>query len=379
MKLRDRSQVENLAKFKVTDNLVTSFFLGTDKARQIKKEIGLSLRHLLETSRERLEALAPAKKQKESLIQDLDRIGAFCNEQIVAARSPGLAVFCCSASGFWQDFSLPEAPRNRVVFEKNFFVKPLSAILDEHRLICTLLVDRKEAQWYEVAMDEGRLLESLKSDVPAKVKPAGFLGYNAKNIERHVNAHIHEHFKKAAQMTFDLLKKRPFDWLFIGTGEEHRSGLESILHRYVKERLAAWIKSKPSSSADQVLKETVEVERSLKKKEEESLVARLIAEIEKDGRAVTGIKDTLDSLNRYRVMTLVVTRDYSAPGFTCRSCGRLYFAPAPCPECGREMEPVEDVVDEAVEAALTKNVAIRHVTPPSRLDRFGKIGAFLKY
>jgi hypothetical protein len=29
--------------------------------------------------------------------------------------------------------------------------------------------------------------------------------------------------------------------------------------------------------------------------------------------------------------------------------------------------------------ALGRNLPVRHITPPSRLDHYGKIGAFLKY
>ncbi len=38
-----------------------------------------------------------------------------------------------------------------------------------------------------------------------------------------------------------------------------------------------------------------------------------------------------------------------------------------------------DVIDEAVEAALEKNGQVKHINPPSRLNRYGKIGAFLRF
>ena len=379
MKLLDRNQVEKLSKFKSLKFPVISFFLDTDKARLSKKEIGVSLKNLVTSGRDRLEAMNLGKEAKESAAKDLEKIAAFGNSQVMGLHDPGMAVFACHGENLWQDFSLADAPRNRIIFDKNAYVQPLSSILDEHRLICALLIDRKEAQWYEFSMDAGRFLEKLISDVPAKVKPAGFLGYKASNIERHINAHIHEYFKKAAQMTFDILKKKPFDWLFVGTGDEHRAGLEDMLHPYVKGRLVAWLKARPSASADQVLKEVVEVERGLKKKQEDDLVLRLTAELEKDGRAASGLRDTLESLNHYQAQTLIVTRNFSSPGYMCRGCSRLFLSAEPCPACGVKLEPVQDVVDEAIEAAMAKGLPVKHITPPSKLDRFGKIGAFLKY
>jgi hypothetical protein len=42
-------------------------------------------------------------------------------------------------------------------------------------------------------------------------------------------------------------------------------------------------------------------------------------------------------------------------------------------------ERVADVVDEGIEAAMNKNAEVQHITSPSKLDRYGKIGAFLRY
>ncbi len=380
MKLQDRSQVEKLAKFKSPKFPITSFYFDTDKSRLTKKEIGLALKNLVSGGRDRLNKMALTKDKLDSLSRDLDRIQESGNEQILAAHHPGLAVFSCSGDKFWQEFSLPDPPRNQIVFDQNPYVRPLAALLDSHPRLCVLLLDRKEAQMYDIVMDEGRLVENLTSDVPTKIQASGGSDRkNTKTLERRISTHIHEHFKKAAQVTLDKLKKTPFDWLFVGTIEEHRSGLEDILHPYVKGRLAGWLKSKPTTPADQGVKEAVGLQVELKKKEEASLVGKFVAELEKGGLAVSGIKDTLESLNQYKVQSLAVTRNYSLPGFICRNCRKLYLTAATCQVCGKGIEPVVDIVDEAIEAAFSKNCGVRHITPPTKLDHYGKIGAFLKY
>ena len=380
MKLQDRGQVEKLAKFKSPKNLVTSFFLDTDKSRLSRKEIGLAMKNLILRGRDRLESTDLDKNTKESLVRDLDKIQAFAEDQIPAAHHAGLAVYSCSSENFWQDFDLADPPRNQLLIDQNPYVRPMTAILENHPRLCVLLLDRREAQWYEVFMDEGRLVENLTSDVPAKIQaPGGSDRKNTKTLERRISAHIHEHFKKAAQVTLDMLKKNPFNWLFVGTIDVHRSGFEEILHPYVKAKLAAWLKAKPSTPTDQVIKEAVGIQDELKKKDEEALVARFAAELEKGGLAVSGTRETLDSLNQYQAQTLIVTRDYSVPGLICRSCSRLYLSGASCPVDGKALLPVVDVVDEAIEAAFKKNCGVRHITAPSKLDRYGKIGALLKF
>jgi len=379
MKLLSRDQIESLSKFKAENFLTTSFYLDTDKSRQTKKEIALSLKNLLSDSKARLEAMDTSKEKKESLFKDLEKINKFCSENLGSYNFAGLAIFSCSNQNFWEIFDLPNPPRNRIIFDLNPYVRPLTAILDEYHCLCALLIDRREAKWYEIYMGEITLLEAITSDVPAQVKEGGFEGTAAKRIERHINAHLQEHFKKAAQITFDFFKKKQFDWLFLGSKDEYYSDLESYLHTYLRTRLKARLKALLSDSPDRVLKESLELEKKLKKEEEEEIVHRLVSELERGGLAVSGLRETLGSLNRYEAQTLVVTRNFSKPGRICPHCHLLFVDELRCTSCQRKTEPVLDVIDEAIEAAMKKNCLVKHIMPPSKLDRYGKIGAFLRY
>ncbi|MGB8953497.1 MAG: hypothetical protein WCC06_12625 [Candidatus Aminicenantales bacterium] len=379
MKLLSRNQLENLTRFKGEDFLTTSFFLDTDKSRLSKKEIFLSLKNILHISRNRLERMEISKEKKESLRQDLEKINAYCSQNLTSSRSSGVAVFSCHGKKFWQVFSLPQPPRNRILFDHNPYIRPLSAILDEYHHILSFLIDRREARWYEIYMGEISPLGSLSSDVPSKVREGGFEGYESKRIERHVEAHLHDHFKKAAQRAFDLFKNNQFHWLFLGCHEKYYSDFEPLLHTYLKSRLKGRLKAKPGDPEDKILKECMELERQLKKEGEEDVVQRLVSELERGGLACSGIKDCLRSLNRAEVQTLVVTLNFSSPGQICPHCRLLYLNDLRCLSCQRKTEPVLDVIDEAIELAMNKNCEVKHISPPSRLNRYGKIGALLRY
>jgi len=379
MKLLTRDQIDALTRFKSANFLTTSFFLDSDKSQKSKKEIQVSVKNLLTIGRTRLESLELGKDKKASLYQDLDKINDFCSQNLGSANSQGLAIFSCQGDGFWQDIDLPHAPRNRVLFDRNPYVRPLSAILGRYRHILVFLFDRREAKWFEVFMGEIKALDSLTSDVPSKVKEGGFEGTQAKRIERHIEAHLHEHFKKAAQTAFDLFKKNHFDWVFLGCEDKYFSDFEPFLHAYLKERLKGRLKAKPTDSCDKILKECLILENMVNKAEEAEIVRRLVAELESGGRAVSGIKETLRRVNQVEVHRLVVTHNFSAEGKICPRCKFLYLEEAVCPNCQVNTERVLDVVDEAVEAAMGKNADVRHISPPSKLDRYGKIGAFLRY
>ena len=380
MRLSNRTQVETLAKFKPQGFWTTSLFLDTDKRRLTKKEIALSLKSIVQAGQMQIASLALDKEKQLSLCRDLDRITDFGAQKLATVSSPGLAVFASSDRGFWEVLELPHGPRSRLLFDKTFYVRPLSSILDRFRRIGVFLVSRREAKWYEVLMGEIAPLGELRSDVPARVREGGYKGYASKNIERHVEAHLHDHLKKAAQTTFELFKKNPFDWLLIGGGEDDiHQNLSPLLHTYLKDRLKGRLKAKPGDPTSKVLTEVLALEEGLRKVEEDEVVGRLTAELERGGLATSGLKDTLRHLNVFEVQSLIVSHNFAAEGHVCPSCHYLYVSETTCPVDQKKTEPVLDIVDEAIQTALGRGLVVRHITPPSRLDHYGKIGGFLKY
>jgi peptide chain release factor subunit 1 len=379
MKFTSRSQIESLGHFQADDLWISSFYLDTDKSRQTRKEIGLELKNLLSEARGKLESLDTARANKDSLSQDLDKISAFASQSILTSNGAGLAVFSCAGSGFWQDFVLPRAPRNHLIFQRTPYVRPLTVILDEFHAICALILDRQDARWYRIFMGEISLVDQLTSDVPSRVREGGWQGYESKRIERHIDAHLHDHFKKAAQMTFELFKKNQFDWLFLGCKEEYRSEFEPLLHPYLLERLKGRLKINSYENEDKILKQAMEIEKALQLTDEAALSQTLVSELEKGGRAVSGLREVLHKLNVHEVQTLVLNRNYSLEGRVCPKCHFLYLDEVRCPNCLIKTDKVLDVVHEGVHAAMDHKGQVRYVTRPSKLERYGEIGAFLRF
>ena len=315
MRLSNRPQIEALAKFRSPDLLAASLYLDTDKARLTKKEIVLSFKNLIQAGRSQVETLNLSKPQRESLTRDLDRMAEFGARDLGGFTTPGLALFSCSAGDVWDVLELPHGPRNRVIFDHTFYVTPLSAILDRYRRLGILLVGRREAKWYELLFGEITLLKELESDVPGKVRVGGFRGYDSKVVEGHIEAHLQEHLKKAARVTFELFKEHKFDGLLVGSVEDDLfPALEPHLHAYVKERLKGRLKAKPTDTPSKILKDVQALETELQKADEDALVARLTAELERGGRATSGLKDVLHRLNQFEVQTLVVSHGFVPRG-----------------------------------------------------------------
>ena len=379
MKLSSREQIASLAKFKSDRFLTTSFFLDTDKSRLTKKQITLSIKNLLNDYKTSVEKANLGKRKQESLLQDVDKISRFCRDDLNSHTRAGLAIFSCGKEDFWEVFELPNPPRNRILMDQNPYVRPLSAILNEFHRVCLLVFNRKEAKWYDMFMGEISQLDQITSDVPSKVREGGWEGYESKRIERHIATHLHDYFKEAAEKTFGIFKASHFDWLFIGCSDEYHKEFEPLLHPYLRKRSKGRLKSGPNDSVSKILKEAAALEKEVKNEEEKQTLSHFISVLEQGGLAASGLEDTLKSLNQREVQILLITRGYSKPGRMCPKCDFLYADEIRCPSCLRKTESLIDIIDEAVESAIDKKAQVKHIDPPSKLARYGNIGALLRY
>lgn len=379
MKLLNQGQIESLSSFRSRKYPTLSLFLDTSRNRLSKKEIQISLKNLHQQGKSRLNQMELSKSEKEYLLKELDHIRSFCSRRLPGFKYVGMAVFSCSRENFWQDFDLVKSPRNMLLFDQSPYVRPLSAVLDEYHRICVVTSDKKAAAWYEVYMGEITQLDKLTGEDSPKPRESGREEYSSKRIERHKHSIQHSHFKKAAKVTFDLWKQHKFEWLFLGIPDKYIPEFESLLHPYIKKRIKARLKISPNDSMTKILSETLDVKQELKQEEKNEIVKRFIEESQKNGLAVSGLEPTLEKLNRGEIQTMLVTRFYSHPGTQCPDCGFLYLDRESCPACSRPTEKVMDIVDQAVEYALNSSCRVKHISPPSDLDSYGKIGGFLRY
>jgi peptide subunit release factor 1 (eRF1) len=95
--------------------------------------------------------------------------------------------------------------------------------------------------------------------------------------------------------------------------------------------------------------------------------------------AVAGLAGVLDALTAHRVHVLLVSDGYEAPGWHCGGCGRLAAVGRACPACKTTMDPVDDVVEAAVDRAMAQRIRLDVVVGNADLDVLGRIGALLRY
>jgi peptide subunit release factor 1 (eRF1) len=155
--------------------------------------------------------------------------------------------------------------------------------------------------------------------------------------------------------------------------------LESLLHPYLRERLCGRVRVQVNASVDDIRAAAIEMERRVERRKEADIVQRLREAVATGRRGVAGLPAVLDALADHRIERLLVSQGYHEAGWRCRPCGSLFVVGRRCGRCEEPMEPLDDVVEEAVETALSQSCRVEICVGNADLDVLGRIGALLRY
>jgi hypothetical protein len=97
------------------------------------------------------------------------------------------------------------------------------------------------------------------------------------------------------------------------------------------------------------------------------------------GRAAPGLDDVLGELNQRKVEILMLDRGFTAPGVVCPHCGWVGTEAATCPVDGSDLLSVDDVVESAVQLAITQSAEVIPMRHHTDLDGRGSIAAVLRF
>jgi peptide chain release factor subunit 1 len=255
-------------------------------------------------------------------------------------------------------------------------VRQLESVVSNNRRFGLLLVDRQRARMFVFELGELLDRSEVFDQLPRHEDDRG--DWDKDHVRDHSADVAQHHFKRAAEVAFEVYKAQPFDHLVIGGPDEVVIAFERHLHSYLKDRLAARI-NLPVASSDSAIREAaLAVEQQVERAHEAALVERL-REAVGGGSAVAGLVDTLRALVERRVDTLLVSDGFEAPGWRCHGCGHVATLGRRCPLCSTDMHEIDDVVEEAIEAALNQSCHVEVCVGNADLDVLGRVGALLRF
>jgi peptide chain release factor subunit 1 len=373
-----REDIRELAEFESPQGCALSFYFqpGTPQDRSHREEAILAkdlVRH----------ALHEAEKHGKNgcARTDLERILEFA-ERLHGNHARAKAVFACGAKNFWKEFDLPPRLTKTALFlNQCFHLKPLAVILDQSPKACIALVDRAKARVFDLWMDEIREREQFEDALPRRGRSDGFIGYDAGHADRHLEHGAMHHFKKVADRLKDLQETGNCERLLIGCRDETWPEFEPHLHPYVKERLVGhFTVDAATATPDQV---KASAERRLAEFQairKQGLIREVLGEAHRNARGALGPRRVLRSLETGEVQTLLLGRNFAAPGVACVHCGHMdIHVTGNCAVCGQPARQLSDIADALIGLAIRRGIEVVYIGEDAEFEKIGNIAALLRF
>ena len=375
--------LRDLAGFKSERAPVTSCYLDVDGRRYIRlQDLEPHLDDLLRRGRRQMTEASGANAAADraamlSVEADLKRISDFVRGGIDRSSTRGLAMFSCSADGFWQVVELAVAVPNVIVVNATPHIRVLESVVDQNQRFAVLLVDRQRARIF--LFEQGQLVEKQEhfDRLPRHEDDGGQMDRD--HVAGHAQAAAAHHLRRAAQAAFAVYQEQAFDHLVLGTPDAIVREMEKELHPWLRERIAARLTIPVAARDDEIAQAALEVEVGVELAREAALVERLRQAVGAGTGAAVGLADVLAALVAHRAETLLVSEGYEAPGWRCAACRYIGVRGRRCPVCSADMDQVDDVVEEAVEDALNQHCRLTICRGNADLDVLGRIGAILRF
>ena len=369
--------LQRLARLRADGPVVLSAYLDLDPERFATAGARASeVRSLIDSGHRQIEAADLNHQQRAQLRGDLDRVSSHLSGGEAPSGAHGLAVFCCSSLDLFEPVSLPEPVETTISFDVSPHIAPLAEIGPPGQW-CVTLVNRRVGRIMRGSKSTLVQVAAIGDRIHGQHSQGGrSQAHHARSVEHDVETHL----RHTSEVLLSQQRRRPFVGLLLAVPQELRSPFEGALHPYVRERLVGWLDDLDVETAteEQVRSRAAEAITEHDRQRLHQKLERLRAELGRNGRAAAGGEAVLSALVERRVEALLFTEGQPVPGAACPSCGLLSGEDGDCPQDGSAMERRDDVLEQAIEAALAQDAEVLPVSGPE-LGPVGGIAALLRF
>jgi peptide chain release factor subunit 1 len=374
----DRGRLRRLTDVRPERGRVLSVFLNLDPAQFATPPArATAITSLLNEAAHRIERCEGLEHDEHDWLRaDLERVRERLGDSDLASNGTrAVAVYACAPEDLLEVVALRRPLDSRVVVERTAAVEPLVAEADGERWVVAL-VNRRAARIFRGAADEVDETDRIEDDVFSQHDQGG---WSQSRFQRGIEKEKDDHLAHVAELLFNIYKREGFDRLLVGAPDELVREVEDKLHPYLRERCVGRVHlDVDNSGIDDVRGAVAEALDAYQARQEREALDRLAEGVGRGTRGAGGLADVLAALNEARVDTLLVAEDFRAEAVRDGSTGLLYAGQADVPSGGRA-EPLDDVVEPAVEKAIEQSARVLRVSHHDDLGPLGGIGAVLRY
>ena len=135
-----------------------------------------------------------------------------------------------------------------------------------------------------------------------------------------------------------------------------------------------------TASHSEVQERAMQIGIEAERRREARLVNSAVTAAAKGRGGVVKLEETLSAVHEGRVLTLLISDGFRAPGRRCKRCGYMTTKRSQvCPFCGGNYEKIADAVELAVRKVMQSGGEVEVLHDASALSEHGNIGALLRY
>lgn len=393
----ETEEIKKLSEMPVGDDYVITLYLKLDPADRENFKYKITLKNLIQKTRESLEEGRFTREQLKSIDSDLQRIEEFFNDTERISSCSGVALFCSGPNEIMEFFKLPYVFRNRLVVEKYPLVGELLKIKEETEAVPFVIIDRKKARLFNVTFDNAeevhdyiypgasrtQKFQSGEGTFKQRVSTGSgrvSMGYGEYNFNRTIENDYHQHLKYVSDRVFDLYKENRFENLIIGGNEQIIKDFIPHLHSYVNEKvLGTVVLDVDVIKNDELIDHTMKLLEQKKKETEDKAVSEF-EEKNAHSLSLSGLEPSLRALAKGQVKTLLIEEGFAHSGYVCPDSGILTLSKDGnhCPE-NKTPVKVADIMDLAMEDALDQKSEVVIVRKELAKKVFNGVGVILRF
>ena len=359
--------LQELLDFKA-DHPVLSVYLNTDPAQGNADVYKLKLRSLL---------------KEVDLPSDTTRIERyFDHEYDWSGRS--VAIFSCASEDYFRTYPIQVVLRSRVRISDRPHVKPLADLFDAYGGYGVALIDKQKIRLFYFSLGELREEGEASGESIRRMKhgggsqAAGRLSGDAGQTT-YIEGVADRNMKLNAAAAVQFFTEHNVRRILLGGTEDNIANFQNQLPKQWQSLIIGSFQIGMNANHSEVLEKALAKGKEAETKRENELVEQVITEASKGRIGVLDLDDTLLMVHEGRVHTLILDKNFRAPGFRCEDCGFISAKDGDnCAFCGGICVEIQDAVEMAVRKVLQSGGDVEILQSEVTLEKHGHIGAILR-
>lgn len=362
---------------------VVSCYLKLEPRDRARGKYLIKLKNRLKAAEQSLERRDFTRAEREGARADLDRLREYLGAPDRLPHAQGVAVFVSGARKLFEAIPLPSVHRSRLSVERAPLVRELAGIEDDIGSLWAVVVDRASARFFRVTAFGAEVAgPAVELEAPARSRtgPRGSSRGAAQPDHNRIRSVEQRHWEAVAHQLFLLDRAAPARAIVILGRGPTAVAVEPFLHPYLAQRLIGHGNLQPKDATPStVYAAALEVRRTWERARERADVAGMREHLG-SGWATNGVAPTLAALAAGQVRTLLVHGESTVPGFRLGGSGRL-LPPGKADGWRGEgpVEPVADIIDEALEEALRQRLDLDVLNDPEAARGVDGLAAILRF